>query len=211
MRSVKIALALAVALVLVAIGAVLSRSPLTVAGANSTAAPLYRNGLILADSSGCQSAGTVPRGTSAIRISLGANVDPKISVGLYASSRLVTEGERGADGGLNASATVAVKPLSSTVHDALLCIRLGPSAEAIGVRGLPTRPALNGLSSLQDMLLRFEYLRPGTSSWWSRASSIAYRFGLGRAASGTWVAFFVIAVMLAVAALASALALKELR
>jgi hypothetical protein len=211
MRRVKIALAVAMALVLIAIVAVLSRSPLTVAGANSIEAPLYRNGGIPGSSSGCQEGGTVPRGTSAIRISLGANVNPRITVDVFASSRRVTHGQLAAGGGLNASATVPVKPLPSTIRDALVCLALGPSAETVGVRGIPTRPPVNGLNSLQDIRLRFEYLSPGPKSWWSLASSIAHRFGLGRAPSGTWIGYLVIAVMLAVAVLASRLALEELR
>jgi hypothetical protein len=211
MRSVKIALAVAIVLVLIAVGAVLSRSPLTVAGANSIRAPLYRNGTVLPSSSDCQAGGTVPRGTSAIRVSLGANANPRISVVVLAGTQLVTHGRLSAGGGLNASVTVPVKPVSSTVHDALVCTTLGPSPEVIGVRGIPTRTSTDGLYSLEDMRLRFEYLRPGARSWWSMASSIAHRFGLGRAAGGTWVGFLVLAAMLAVAALASCLTLKELR
>jgi hypothetical protein len=211
MRSVRIALTVALALVAVAIGAVLAHSPLTVAGANSVQAPLYRDGSVYANSSSCQPGGTVPAGTSAIRISLGANADPKIGVKVLAGSRLVTQGTRGAGGGINASATVPVTRVSNTVHDASLCLTLGPSPEHVGIRGIPTQPTANGRYNLQDVKLRAEYLRPGTKSWWSFIPSIAYHFGLGRAAGGTWIGFLVLALMLAVAVLASRLTLKELR
>lgn len=211
MRSVKVALAVALALVAVAIGAVLSHSPLTVVGRNSVQAPLYRDGSVSADASSCQPAGTVPEGTSAIRISLGANVNPKIGVKVFAGSHLVTRGELGAGGGLNASATVPVRPVSSTVREAQICMTLGPSAEPVGIRGIPTQLTANGVYRLQDVKLRTEYLRPGPKSWWSRASSIVYRMGLGRAAGGEWIAFLVLAMMLAVVVLASRLTLKELR
>jgi hypothetical protein len=210
MRSVKIALAVALALVAVAIGAVLAHSPLTVAGANSVEAPLYRNGSVLGNSSSCEPAGTLPAGTSAIRISLGANADPKISVKVFVGSRLVTQGTRTPGGGLNASATVPVRRISNTVHDARLCITLGSSAEPIGIRGIATRPAVNRVITLQDVKLRAEYLRPGPKSWWSLTSSIAYHFGLGRGAGGTWIGFLVLALMLAVAVIATRLTLKEL-
>jgi hypothetical protein len=210
MRSVRIALAVALALVFVTVGAVLSHSPLIVAGANSIEAPLYRNGSVQANASSCQPAGIVPRGTSAIRISLGANVDPRIGVKVFADSRLLTEGERGAGGGLNANATVPVRRVQNTVSGALVCITLGPSAEEVGIRGIPTQPNARGVYSLQDVRLRLEYLRPGPKSWWSLASSIAFRFGLGRAVSGTWIGFLVLAGMLAVAALAARLTLQEL-
>ena len=60
-------------------------------------------------------------------------------------------------------------------------------------------------------MLRFEYLRPGSSSWWSLASSVAHRMGLGRSPAGTWIVFFLIAIMIAVAALASLMVLREMR
>jgi hypothetical protein len=56
-----------------------------------------------------------------------------------------------------------------------------------------------------------EYLRPGRKSWWSLASSVAHHMGLGHAASGTWIVFLVLALMLTVVILASRLALRELR
>jgi hypothetical protein len=55
-----------------------------------------------------------------------------------------------------------------------------------------------------------EYLRPQPKSWWSLASSIAYRMGLGRAVGGTWIVFLALALTLAVALLALRLTLREL-
>lgn len=211
MQSVKIALAGALALVALAICAVLSHSPLTVAGANSVRAPLYRNGSVTSNSSSCQRAGTVPEGTSAIRISLGANADPRITVKVFASSRLITQGERGAGGALNATATVPVGRVPHAVHDALVCMTLGPSEEVVGIRGIPGRLTADRVYNFQDVQLRMEYLKPGSGSWWSLIPSIAYHFGLGRAAGGTWIVFLVLALMLAVTALACRLTLKELR
>jgi hypothetical protein len=211
MRSVKIALGVALALVLVAVGVVLSRSPLTVAGANAVQAPLFSNGTVAPSATRCQAAGTVPRGTRAIRISLGANIDPRITVRVTKGSRLITQGARGPEGGLNASATVPVASVSSTTAGAELCVTLAADAEAIGVRGLPEHVERSGVYGLGDIELRTEYLRPAQQSWWSRISSIAARFGLGRAAGGTWIGIFVLALMLGVAALAARLTLWELR
>jgi hypothetical protein len=212
MRSVKIALAMALALVAVAVGAVLFHHPLGAVGANAVEAPLYRNGGVFGNASSCEKGETVPRGTTAIRISLGANVDPRITVKVFAGSRLITQGERSPGGGLNASATVPVERVSETVHDARVCMSLGPSEEPIGIRGIPVqRPADGNVYELQGVELRMEYMQPGPSSWWSLITPIAYHFGLGRAASGTWIVFLVLALMLTVVALASSLALKELR
>jgi hypothetical protein len=211
MRSAKIALGVSLSLVAIAIGVVLSHSPLTVAGANAVQAPLYRNGTVVPNASRCQSAGTVPQGTTAVRISVGANVDPRITAKIFAGSRLLTQGERGAGGGVNASATVPVQRVPSTTHDAVLCMTLGPDPEAVGVRGIPRQPATNGTYRLQDVELRTEYLRPSRRSWWSRISSIAHRFGLGRAAGGSWVGFLVLALTLTLVVLTCRLTLKEPR
>jgi hypothetical protein len=210
MRSVKIALGVALALVAVAVGAVLAHKPLVVVGNNGVQAPLYRNGSVAVDTGSCQAGGTLPGGTSAIRISIGANVNPEIAVKVFAGTRLVTQGQRGAGGGLNASATIPVRRVPRTVHGARVCVTLGASQEVMGIRGIATRPEVDGLFRLQDLKLGMEYLRPGSRSWWSYVSSIAYRFGLGRAAGGTWIGFFVIALMLAVAGLATRLVLREL-
>ncbi len=55
--------------------------------------------------------------------------------------------------------------------------------------------------------LRIEYLRPGPGSWWSLASAVARRMGLGRAPSGTWVALLPLALMSVAVALAAWLVL----
>jgi hypothetical protein len=211
MRSVKIALGVALGLMAFAIGVVLSHAPLTVAGSNDFQAPHYRDGAVEAAATRCQLAGTVPEGTTAIRISLGANIDPRIAVKVFEGSRLVTQGSRGAGGGLNASATVPVSRVASTAPDARLCVTLGPDPETIGVRGESTELASGSVFELRSVELRTEYLRPGPASWWSRISSIAHRFGLGRGDGGTWVGFLVLALMLAVVVLISRLTLSELR
>jgi hypothetical protein len=60
------------------------------------------------------------------------------------------------------------------------------------------------------MLLNMAYLRPGSKSWWSLAPSIIRHIGLGHEPHGTWTAFLVVALMLAVVFVVSLLTLKEL-
>jgi hypothetical protein len=210
MRSVRIVLALALALLAVAIVVVMSRSPLVVAGTNGVQAPLYRNGTVPPAEGNCQSGGTLPRGTSVIRISMGANGDPRIAVKVYEGSRLVTQGVREAGGGLNASATVPVTPVERAIEDVRVCVTIG-AGEPIGIRAVAAQPTVEGPLTLRDVSLGMEYLRPGAKSWWSHVSSIAYDFGLGRGFGGTWIAYLVLALMLAVVVLASRLTLRELR
>jgi hypothetical protein len=141
---------------------------------------------------------------------MGANGDPRIVVKVYEGSRLVAQGAREAGGGLNASATVPVSPLARAVPNARVCVTIG-AGEPIGIRAVAAQPTVEGPLTLRDVSLGMEYLRPAARSWWSRVSSIAYDFGLGRGFGGTWIVFFVLALMLAVVVLASRLTLKELR
>jgi hypothetical protein len=56
-----------------------------------------------------------------------------------------------------------------------------------------------------------EYLRPASGSWLARVPAIARDMGIAHAPTGAWVAYLVIVLMLGVCALASRLALRELR
>jgi hypothetical protein len=209
MRSVKVALAVAIAFTVVAIGAVLSRAPLTVAGTNSVQvkAPVaFTHG----NTSSCQT-GTLPQETSGIRVSLASGAGPRLHIRVLSGSRVVTQGERPAGWGLEANVVVPVRAVTRTVRNALICITVGRVVEPMPVLGVPTRPRSPQPLAFKDVRLRLEYLRPGPKSWWSLASSISYHLGLGRAASGTWLAFFVLSVMIAIAILAVRLTLEELR
>jgi hypothetical protein len=211
MRSVTIALAVALALMVVTIGGVLSRSPLTVAGTNAIAAE--REVLVApgGQTTSCEQAGTLPQGTSAIRVSLTANVGPMVRVSLLSGSRVLTRGERPAGWGLATHVVVPVRRVPHTVRNARICTTIGPRAQLIAALGTLVQPTAAEVIPLQDVRLRMEYLRRGPKSWWSLASSIAYHMGLGRAASGTWIVFLVLTLMIVVAILASRLTLRELR
>src|SRR5271163_1764614 len=78
LRSVPVALTVGVALAVAALAVVLSGSPPTVAGTNSVAAE-RANG-VAGGTGGCQESGTMPSGTTAIRLSLGADVGPSVTV-----------------------------------------------------------------------------------------------------------------------------------
>jgi branched-subunit amino acid transport protein len=209
MRRVQIALAAGLAITAATLGSVLSRSPLTVAATNSVSAH-DDIGRIQPDSSFCQEGGTVPRGTTAVRASLSANAGPTVKLEVLSGSRLVTEGQRTAGWGIEETVTVPVRRVPRAVSHALVCVSVGPSIEVVQVNGSATQLASNRGSDPGTAILRLEYLRPGLSSWWSLASSIAYRMGLGRAPSGAVVAPLALVLMLAIAMLASRLILREL-
>ncbi len=203
--------ALAVGLVLAAIALVivLSGSPLTVAGTNSIPAnPEIAS--VKGPSGACQPAGTVPAGTSAIRISASANTGPSVTLKVFSGALLIAQGKRAAGWGVSETVTVPVTRVPRTIPAASLCIALGPSIENVQLNGAVVKGA-PGSHGAGGVALRIEYLRPEPSSWWSLASGVTHRMGLGHAPGGSWVVFLVIALMLAVAALASHLALRELR
>jgi len=207
----RVALAVGLALMAVALGAVLSRSPLTVAGTNSiTARPDDVLGGTGADT--CQQqGGALPRGTSALRISVSANLGPGVIVEVLSGSTVLARGERGSGWGVQETVTVPVNTVPRAISNPRICVTLGPTVEAVEFNGAVTSAVTAGGQAGKYVRLRFEYLRPGHASWWSLASSVARRMGFGHAPSGTWVVFLLIALMITIATLASRLVLRELR
>jgi hypothetical protein len=193
-----------------AIAVVLTRSPPTVAGTNSTPAD---PAVIAAKGStrGCQPSGTLPQGTSAIRISFASNAGPKVTVEALSGGRVITRGVRDAGWGIAETVTVPVNHVPLTVPNTEICISFGPAVGPIPINGAPVRVRTPAGGTREAVRFRVEYLRPGNTSWWSMASSVAHRVGFGHAPGGTWIVFLLIALMITVAVLASRLVLRELR
>lgn len=204
----RVALAVGLAVAATAVGVVLSRSPLTVAGTNSIPAnPAVASGAA-EGSSLCQPSGTVPEGTTAIRISASANIGPRVTLKVLSGPLLITSGQRAAGWGVDETVTVPVKRVPRTIPAATICIAFGEGIEPVQINGARTTA---GARTGEGLTLRVEYLRPRHSSWWSLAPSVASRMGLGHAPGGTWIVFLLMAIMITVAALASRLILRELR
>jgi hypothetical protein len=209
---VRVALAAALASIAAALAVILSGSPLVRAGANST--PL--NGPLAETynaAGACQGGETLPARTSAIRLTLSSDTGPQVDVSVFTGGRLLTSGVA-ASGWISTAVTVPVRPLAHAVEDVKVCFRLGPTKEQVAIIGSPTRRAAAAVSSHGQPLpgrIRIEYLRPGRGSWWSLASSVARRMGLGRAPAGTWVALAVVLAMGAVVLFGCRTLLRELR
>jgi hypothetical protein len=205
-----VALVVGLALVAIAIGVVLSRSPLEVAGTNSIPAPSpveYVNG----GSTACQPGGTIPKGTTAIRISASQNTGPKVTLEALSGGLIVARGERPAGWGIDETVTVPVKRVAHAIPNAKICAVFGPVVEAVQINGVPLRTTGASGTSETEVGFAVEYLRPGSSSWWSLASTVARRMGFGHAPSGTWIVFLLLALTITIVALASRLLLRELR
>jgi hypothetical protein len=202
--SVRLALAMGLTVTAIALGLVLSQTPLVLAGTNGVpadpAVTYLRHGGIL-----CQGGGTLPADTVAVRVSLSANAGPRVSLRALSGSRVVAEGERGAGWGTDETVTVPVARVPRTIRDTRVCATVAQAAEPIQVNGATVQTAGG-----EAVWLRLEYLRHGPTSWASLAASVAHRMGLAHAPGGTWVVFALIAAMVGVCVLASRLILSDL-
>jgi Predicted membrane protein (DUF2142) len=207
---VRVALLLGLGLSAIAGAIVLSGAPASVRSSNGV--PLE---VRLARTEGpdtvCQSAESLPRETSAIRLSLEAAIGPKVIVEVFSHRRLIAGGVRGA-GWTAASVTVPVKPLRQALSRTTLCFAIARSRVHLAVIGAHVHGSEWATSTAQGHLpgrMRTEYLTAGHASWWSLAASVAKHMGFGRARASAWVAPLVLALMLALTGLASWLILCE--
>jgi hypothetical protein len=201
MRRVRMALAAGLVLVLATLGIVLSHAPLTLTGTNGLKAEpnvAHTGGEVTL----CQNEGVLPRETSALRVSLSANVGPALAIKVLSGGKIIARGSRPAGWGLAETATVPVAPIGHAVRNVRVCTTIGATPEPLEIRGT----VINHV-----VALRLEYLRVGPSSWWSLASTIAGHMGLGRSPTGMWVAWAAALAMLAVVGLTSRLLLREMR
>jgi hypothetical protein len=209
MRDVRIALAVGLALIAIAVVVVLSHSP-TVLVAGNGIETSTRLASVPGGGSGCQTGETLPAGTSAISISLETSAGPRVAVEVVSRGRIVAHGE-GPNGWLADAVTIPIRPLDRTVHDATVCFAFNGANERVWFLGTPT-PAKRAVTSAGRPLrgrMAIEYLRTGSSSWWSLALQIARRMGLGRAWPGASIVLLVTSLMGAAIALAAWLAIRD--
>jgi hypothetical protein len=199
------------ALMAVALGVTLTRSPPVVVGGDFT--PLNRQILETTRSErACQADETLPRGTSAIRLSLYTPFGPRVTVKVFLGGRLLTSGVRGS-GWNGESPTVSVRPMSPGASHVKVCFALGRTDGDVFLFGNRARPAEDAVGEGGRPLggrMRIEYLRSGNRTWLSQVLSVARRMGLGRWPTGTWIALFVFGLMVAIVGGAAWLTLREL-
>jgi hypothetical protein len=197
-------------LIVIAVGAMLSRSPLVVARTNSIPAKSTGTAVERAGSI-CQGDEILPLNTTAIRVSLAANIGSSLTLKALDDSHVVTYGERDAGWGTAETVTVPVRRVSYTVRGASICLTFGAIAEPVEIKGIATPTVVSNSVTAPTSRLRIEYLRPGHRSWWSMVSSVARRMGIGHAPGGAWIVFLLIALMAAAAAIASWAVLRTTR
>jgi hypothetical protein len=164
--SARAALAVGLLLVVTALAVVLTRSPPTVAGTNST--PAYPTVIAAKGGTrGCQPSGTLPAGTSAIRMSFAANAGPKVTVEARSGGRVVARGDRDAGWGIAETVTVPVNHVPLRTPNTEICAAFGPAVGPIPINGATVRIPTPGGGFREAERFRVEYLRPAHSSWWS--------------------------------------------
>jgi len=202
MRGVRVALIVALGLVAIAVGVLLSGSPPSVTRANAPMLDATTLGTLGGGAEICQGGELLPRETSAIRVWLEAVIGPPLTLVARSGSRVLTGGRREA-GWSTGSVTIPVSPTPRTSPDVTICVRIGRTRERVGVRGVGSPPryaAYNAGHEPSAGRVTIEYLRPGNSSWWSLARTVARHMGLGHALSGIWVSSLALAIVAAIVA-----------
>lgn len=205
-------LAAGLALVAIAIVMTLSGAPLVVTHTNFTPA----NEPILEAGSGahaCQTERVLPAGIAAIRLTLVADAGPRVRVTALSGGQVLTDGVANS-GWTSGAVTVPVKPIARAVSGVQICFSLGPSAEGVQVGGSRTSAAVAARGTDGSALpgrFTVEYMRAGSSSWWSLIRTVARHMGLGHAPSGSWIALLALVLMATALTAGSWLAVKELR
>ncbi|HEX5852607.1 MAG TPA: DUF2142 domain-containing protein [Solirubrobacteraceae bacterium] len=201
MRRAQITTAVALILAAAALCVTLSRSPLSLAGTNGVTGAA-RLATTPGNSSACQSGEALPRGTTAIRLSLETVIGPWVRVRVSEHGRLLSAGSQTA-GWAAGAVTVPVGRLARAAPAATVCFSLGPSYKVVSLLGEQSAPARAAVARGKPLAgrVRVEYLAPGRRSWWSRASSVVEHLGFGHAGSGAAIPALAAALAVAVIAL----------
>ncbi len=209
---VGIALAGGLLAIALAVALVLARAPLVVAGESGG----FSHRVLVATAgpaSACQRGEALPRGTSAIRLGMTADLGPQVRVKAWAGSRLVAQGVH-EPGWVGASVTVALRErVTSGWTGVRVCSSVEKMNGPVEMLGTATGRSLAATDEGRPLpgRMHIEYLRTGNRSWWSMATQTARRLGLGRAAAGTWYAVLVLVLVAVLVGLPSWLVVRELR
>jgi hypothetical protein len=207
-----IALIASLALIGLSVAVTLANSPARLAGDNSisddeTLALTQRDG-----SRACQGKETLPSETSAIRLSLSTNIGPRVSVSVLSGTEIATHGVQNG-GWTGGEVTIPVTPLPHRLTNVTVCTLLSNYNGEVGVNGQATPSPEAAIGNGGEKLpgrYTIEYLRAGDRSWLSQVASVARHMSLGRAASGIWVVFLALALLLTVVTITSWAIVREL-
>jgi hypothetical protein len=210
MTGARVGFAAGLLLLAAAIAVVMSHSPQLITRRSAFHPANVRLGSVPGSGQACQGQELLPADTNAISVSLNASGGPSVAATVFSGSTLVTFG-KSASGWIGRSMTIPVIPLPHAVHPVTVCFAFTGADEQVRFLGVPGPNSSSATSSVGALhgRLTIEYLRRGSSSWWSLVLPVARRMGLGRAWAGTWVAVLVACLMASGVAAASWLALRK--
>lgn len=196
---IKIVLAAGLASIAVAVLAVLSHSPETVAATNGVA-PATVLMTTTENAEACQADETIPAGTNAIRLQMVATTGPRVSIRVLQGSRQLTQGAQG-PAWYGAVVTVPVPTVQRTARHARVCFQLRDVSGEVRAYGSPSGPRRAARANGKPLPGRVTiyYLHTDPQSWLSLAGGVIEHMQLGRAASGG--AIVVVIAVLAAAAI----------
>lgn len=209
MSRTRIALVAGLTLLATALLLVLLRAPAHVVRRNGAAGKALAQTWQAA--SYCQPHELVPKGTSTIRASLSAYTGPSVDVTVWSDGRVATRGSRGS-AWTGRVVTIPIRPLTTALHDARICISFSLRDESVTVYGASAPASRRTMSSGRSLhgRMALEYLRPGKRSWVSMAGTIIQHLGSGRAGEGVGIVLVAIVLMLVTIGLIVNLLLGEL-
>ncbi len=141
MTRIRVALAIGLALIALAFALTLAHAPLSVA--RRGVAPEQTLVSAGKPASACQAGETLPRATTALRLSLTAALGSRVTVKVLSGPRAVTHGTT-PPGWSDASVTVPVQPLSRTVAPVTVCFALAQMNGNVAMRGSHDKPCAGG-------------------------------------------------------------------
>jgi hypothetical protein len=208
---IKIVIATGLALVAISVIVVLLHTPETVAATNGIQ-PTAELGATPTSASACQAGEALPAGTSAIRLQIEATTGPRVAVEVFEGAHLVTRGTEGTSW-FGSAVTIPVRRVNRAFPHTKVCVKLSDLSGLVVFSGAPTSPRVAATVNGKPLpgRLRIVYLEPARESWWSLAGAVIQHMGVGRAASGTWIVFPIVALAAAAIALGSWSLTRELR
>jgi hypothetical protein len=206
---VRVTLAICLALMVIAIGVGLMRTPPGRAGTNRTPLPT-EVGATFAPDTVCQGEEVLPKGTTIVRISLLSLLGPGIKLLASTGGQTLTTGEK-SPGWTGTVVGIPVKPVAQTHAHVTICFSLAKRQQLVNYRGVNTThaPAVSNGTQVLPGRIRIEYLRPGKESWLSLALPTARRIGL-TVGGGGGIVLVLFALLLTATGLSSWLLVREL-
>jgi hypothetical protein len=210
----RVAVALALALVLAGLVIVLSQRSQRLAGSNSQVVVSAYDLPVRAGHQLCQYNETLPAGAAALRLFVGTLGHPgsPLEITVTGTHGALSRG-RVAGGYRNGPLHVPITRVARDGGEGRLCIRnRGRATMRFAGNLTPPFGGANTANARLGDVIRVDFLRPGRESWWDISPQIARRFGLVKTSFfGSWTLWFVLGLVVLSSTAAITLVLRQRR